>query len=164
MTNYSHFNLSEISLRINGIDVQTISVPYSFANGDGSGVDDYMLALEMAKQLAPTATMGNLINFRSFKKGELYIIYKSHFFAHVQNCMQILNAHLINLYLITGHVVTVFKVLQAAAGTLSQNRRGQVSFTLRFSKPLEDNVTVIVGSQLQTVLRIDPKTRDVMYE
>ena len=54
--------------------------------------------------------------------------------------------------------------MEAARGTLSQNRRAQVSFTLRFKKNRDINLRAIVGSQIQTIVRVDPKTRLVTYE
>lgn len=65
---------------------------------------------------------------------------------------------------ITGKVVTVFRLIEAARGYLSAVRKGQVSFTLKFAKPLPENTTVIIAAQLQTILRVDPKTRLVQYE
>ena len=58
----------------------------------------------------------------------------------------------------------MFRIIEAARGYLSASRRGQVSFSMRFSKPLQQNVTALVGAQMQTILRVDPKTRQVSYE
>ena len=59
MTNYSHYNMSEVSVRLNEEVLQTITFPYSFVNADGTGVDDYMEALHSAKLVARNPYLGN---------------------------------------------------------------------------------------------------------
>ena len=51
--------MSEVSVRLNEEVLQTITIPYSFANADGTGVDDYMEALHSAKLVARNPYLGN---------------------------------------------------------------------------------------------------------
>ena len=73
ITNYQHFNLSEVSLRVNGEVVQHMVIPYSWAGTDGSSTDDYFLALNNVKSMANIPELGNAISLLNFKKGEFYL-------------------------------------------------------------------------------------------
>ena len=62
-----------------------------------------------------------------------------------------------------GNLFTVFRIIDAAPGSLSIGRRGQVSFSLRFAKALDKNVTALIIAQTQTVIKVN-RDRLVSYE
>ena len=67
--NYEHFHLTEAALRVNSDVLQHMIVPYSFANSDVTGVDDFVLGLKNAKAMANYPELGNAISFLTFTKG-----------------------------------------------------------------------------------------------
>lgn len=57
-------------MRVNSEVLQNIVVPYSFANSDGTGVDDFIVGLNNVKAMANVPELGNAISFLTFPKGE----------------------------------------------------------------------------------------------
>ena len=82
MLNYSSYELSEVALRINEEIIQNLVVPYEWQATDGTGVDDYVIALNNLKRMGP-----NGISMLSFKNGKFKTLYFNTFYNEVSSIL-----------------------------------------------------------------------------
>ena len=59
------------------------------------------------------------------------------------------------MFLYAGNVLTAIELLPNQAGSFAVNKKGQVKLNLRFSSPLDENVTAVLLCQYQSVVEID---------